>query len=118
MQNAVEQAKTASAALTGKPIPRRPLPWFWSDQYDIKLQIAGLSTGYTDLVLRGTPDQRRSFSAWYFKGPALLAVDTVNDPLAYVVGSKLIEGKAAVDRAALAQPEGDLKALLTRTRGA
>ena len=118
VQNAVEQAKTASAALTGKPIPRRPLPWFWSDQYDIKLQIAGLSTGYTDLVLRGTPDQRRSFSAWYFQGPALLAVDTVNDPLAYVVGSKLIEGKAAVDRAALAQPEGDLKALLTRTRGA
>ena len=118
VQNAVDQAKTAAAALNNKPIPRRPLPWFWSDQYNIKLQIAGLSSGYTSVVRRGTPDARRSFSAWYFKGPQLIAVDTINDATAYVVGSKLIDGKVPVDPAQVSDPAHDLKSLLPKTRGA
>ncbi len=118
VQNAVDQAKMAAAALNGKPIPRRPLPWFWSDQYNIKLQIAGLSDGYTRVVMRGTPDARRSFSAWYFNGPQLIAVDTINDAAAYVVGSKLIDGKALVDPALVSDPAHDLKSLLPKTRGA
>ena len=117
VQNAIEQAKSAAAALTGKPIPPRSIPWFWSDQYDLKLQIAGLSAGYTDLVLRGKADEARRFSAWYFRGAELLAVDAVNDTLAYVVGSKLMESKTPVDRAALQDPHGDLKALLSAKRG-
>jgi len=111
VQNATDQAKTAAAALTGKPIPARPLPWFWSDQYNIKLQIAGLSSGYTALVLRGTADHRRSFSAWYFRGPRLLAVDAVNDPAAYVTGRQLIERQVLLDPAAVADPARDLKSL-------
>lgn len=118
VQNAVDQAKTAAAVLVGKPAPRRPLPWFWSDQYNIKLQMAGLSTGCTDLVVRGQPDARRSFSVWYFRGPRLLAVDTINDPLSYVVGSKLIESAQPVERAWLADTTVDLKTILNRSRGA
>lgn len=93
---------------TGKPIPLRPLPWFWSDQYNIKLQIAGLSTGYSSLVMRGTADHRRTFSVWYFLGPRLLAVDAVNDPAAYVTGCQLIEKQATPDPAAVADPARDL----------
>lgn len=114
VQNAVDQAKTVAAVLTGKPAPRRPLPWFWSDQYNIKFQMAGLSAGHTDLVLRGQPDARRCFSVWYFREERLVAVDTINDPLAYVVGSKLIDRDQPVDRALLADPAVDLKTLLAR----
>jgi 3-phenylpropionate/trans-cinnamate dioxygenase ferredoxin reductase subunit len=117
VQNATDQAKTAAAALTGKPVPPRPLPWFWSDQFNIKLQIAGLSAGYTSLVLRGAPDRRRSFSAWYFRGPRLLAVDAVNDPAAYVTGRQLIERQEAPDPAAVADPSRDLKSLPTHRTG-
>lgn len=117
VQNATDQAKTVAAALTGRPIPPRPLPWFWSDQYNIKLQIAGLSAGYTSLVLRGTPESRRSFSAWYFHGARLIAVDAVNDPAAYVTGRQLIEKQATPDPAAVADPACDLKGLLARRTG-
>ena len=109
VQNAVDQARTAAAAMTGQPIPPRPLPWFWSDQYDIKLQMAGLSTGYDDLVLRRHPDTPRCLSAWYFKGDRLIAADAVNDAIAYAVASKLISGGKAADRLRIADPHADIK---------
>lgn len=112
VQNAVDQARTAAAAMTGQPIPPRPLPWFWSDQYDIKLQMAGLSTGYDDMVLRRHADAPRSLSAWYFKGDRLIAVDAVNDAIAYAVASKLISGGKTADRSIIADPQADIKKLM------
>ncbi len=103
VQNAVEQAKTAALAVSGKAVPYESIPWFWSDQYDIKLQIVGLSEGYDNLIIR-SEEQENKFSVWYFKGSELLSVDAVNNPKAYVLGTKLIKEKAVVDRAHLQDP--------------
>lgn len=78
VQNASDQARIAALAICDKPTAYRALPWFWSDQYDLKLQIAGLSSGYDQVVVRGDPDQGRSFSVFYFREGQLLAVDAVN----------------------------------------
>ena len=80
MPNATEQAKTCADHINGKPKPYNSLPWFWSDQFDLKLQIAGLSTDYDDIIIRGDIEGSRSFAAYYFKGDKLLAVDAVNAP--------------------------------------
>lgn len=119
--NATDQAKTAAAAICGTPKPYNALPWFWSDQFDLKLQIAGLSGGYDDIVLRGNPDEGRSFAAFYFKGDKLLAVDAVNRPQEYMVGKRLIPqtvdplnmgtGKI-IDKKALADETVPLKTFL------
>ncbi len=87
-----------------------PMPWFWSDQYDCKLQIAGLNTGYDHIVTRGPEGDAVSF--WYFRGDRLLAVDAMNDPRAYMVGKRLIEMGRSPDPEALRDPETNLKALL------
>jgi 3-phenylpropionate/trans-cinnamate dioxygenase ferredoxin reductase subunit len=86
-----------------------PHPWFWSDQYDVKLQIAGLNTGYEDVVVRDTGEAR---SHWYYAGDTLLSVDAMNDPRAYMVGKRLIEAAKSPAREAVADPDTDLKALL------
>jgi 3-phenylpropionate/trans-cinnamate dioxygenase ferredoxin reductase component len=112
VQNAVDQAKAASAAINGKPVPPRPLPWFWSDQYDLKLQIAGLSTGYTDVVLRRHAGTPHSLSAWYFAKDQLIAADTINEPLSYAVACKIISARATVDHTNIADPSFNLKTLL------
>ena len=82
--NALEQARAAASWLCGKPKPNRSVPWFWSDQYDLKLQTAGLSQGYDRCLLRGNPDAR-SFCAFYLRGGRLLAVDAVNRPGDFMV---------------------------------
>ena len=84
-------------------------PWFWSDQYEVKLQIAGLNTGFTDVVVR---DSGATRSHWYYKSGALLAVDAMNDPRAYMVAKRLIEAGKSVDPSIAADPQSDLKALL------
>lgn len=86
--NAIDMAQVAAAALLGGDREYTPKPWFWSDQYDVKLQIAGLNTGYDRVVTRG---QGREVSHWYYRGETLLAVDAMNDPRAYMVGKRLIE---------------------------
>ena len=91
VQNAVDQAKTVAASLAGHASPHDALPWFWSDQYESKLQIAGVSTGYDRVIVRGTTGSGGAFSAWYYHGEKLLAVDAVNDSLAYAVGTKLLQ---------------------------
>ncbi|MEP1231517.1 MAG: FAD-dependent oxidoreductase [Litorimonas sp.] len=78
--NATEQAKIVASHICAAPKAYDSLPWFWSDQYDLKLQIAGLSEGYDDLIVRGDHMNSRSFAAFYFKGETLLAVDAVNAP--------------------------------------
>jgi 3-phenylpropionate/trans-cinnamate dioxygenase ferredoxin reductase subunit len=109
VQNAIDQAEAVARNILGADEAYVPHPWFWSDQYDVKLQIAGLNTGYGDVVVRDTGEAR---SHWYYDGDKLLSVDAMNDPRAYMVGKRLIEAGRSPDRAAVADPESDLKALL------
>lgn len=90
VQNALDQAKTVAAVLTGHPSPHDALPWFWSDQYEFKLQIAGISLSDDEIVERGRPTPGEPYSAWYFRDGMLRAVGAVNDSKAYVAGSKLL----------------------------
>lgn len=111
VQNAVEQAEAVAAILAGGSDPYDPHPWFWSDQYDVKLQIAGFGLGHDETLVR--PGQREgSVSVWYFREGKLIAVDAVNDAKAYVTGKKLLEAGRTPDRNILADPQSDLKALL------
>jgi 3-phenylpropionate/trans-cinnamate dioxygenase ferredoxin reductase subunit len=112
VQNAIDQAKTAAATLNGNPKPYHALPWFWSDQYDVKLQIAGLSQGYDNIVLRGNPETGRSFAVFYFKGDHLLAVDAVNRPGEFMVGKRLLLQGVAVDKTRLSDETIPAKQLL------
>ena len=108
--NAIDMAECVAGNIMGAETEYVPKPWFWSDQYDVKLQIAGLNTGYDRIVTRkaGT-----ATSFWYYKGDRLLAVDAMNDPRAYMVGKRLIEGGKTADPAIVADPAADLKSLLT-----
>ncbi|MGV6806858.1 MAG: NAD(P)/FAD-dependent oxidoreductase [bacterium] len=95
VQNATDQAKVAARTLCGNLERYNALPWFWSDQFDLKLQIAGLSQGYDQVVIRGNTESGRSFSAFYFANGKLLAVDSVNRPKDYMLTRKaLTEGKS------------------------
>jgi len=108
--NAIDMAECVARNMLGAHEVYVPKPWFWSDQYDVKLQIAGLNTGYDRIVTRPGPGLTRSF--WYFRGDRLLAVDAMNDPRGYMIGKRLIEAGKSPDPAALADPATDLKALL------
>ena len=113
--NAIDMAELVAENIMaaengGAEKPYHALPWFWSDQYDCKLQIAGLNTGYDRIVTRGPEGEAVSF--WYYKADTLLAVDAMNDPRAYMVGKRLIEMGRSPDPAAIADPVTVLKALL------
>jgi len=108
--NAIDQAQAAAAVIAGGDRPFCAKPWFWSDQYDVKLQIVGLSTGYDRIVTRKTTEDSISF--WYFGGDQLLAVDAMNDPRAYMVAKRLIDNGKSADASAVADPDTDLKTLL------
>ncbi len=109
VQNAIDQAELVARNMLGAGLDYAPVPWFWSDQYDLKLQIAGLNTGYDRVVVRDTGAR----SHWYFAGDRLLAVDALNDPRAFMLGKRLLEGGRSPDPAALANPAIDLKSLLS-----
>ena len=108
--NAIDMAEAVADNILGAEIPYAAKPWFWSDQYDCKLQIAGLNSGYDRIVTRGPADGAVSY--WYFKGQDLLAVDAMNDARAFMVGKRLIEAGRRVDPRKLADPATDLKTLL------
>jgi 3-phenylpropionate/trans-cinnamate dioxygenase ferredoxin reductase subunit len=110
VDNAVEQAKTAALNICGRPARHEHVPWFWSDQYDIKLQIAGLSQGYDRVVLRGDPDANR-FALYYLAQGELIAVDAVNSPKDFMTGKKWIAERKHPDPARLADASSDLKSL-------
>ncbi len=116
IQNAMDQAKTAAATLNGDPQPYHALPWFWSEQYDVKLQIAGLSQGYDNVVLRGDPETGRSFAVFYFAGERLLAVDAINRPGEFMLGKKLLLAGARVDKEKLADESIPIKNLKSGVR--
>ena len=94
VQNAIDQAKAVASAMLGKPQHYDPVPWFWSDQYELKLQMAGLSEGYDDARTVGDVAAAR-FSVEYRKGGRLIAVDAVNDGRAYMSGRKRIAEETA-----------------------
>ncbi len=96
VQNAIDQARAAAANLCGKAQAYAELPWFWSNQYDLRLQIAGLSQGYDDTLLRGDP-AARTFSVMYLASGKLIAVDTVNAPRDHLAFRKLIASGGSVD---------------------
>jgi 3-phenylpropionate/trans-cinnamate dioxygenase ferredoxin reductase subunit len=108
--NAIDMAECVAGNIMGAETEYVPKPWFWSDQYDVKLQIAGLNTGYDRIVTRkaGT-----ATSFWYYRGDRLLAVDAMNDPRAYMVGKRLIEAGKTADARIVADSTADLKSLLT-----
>lgn len=101
--NATDQAKTVANHINGKPTPYNSLPWFWSDQYDLKLQIAGLSTDFDQIVLRGDPSEGRSFAAYYFKAGQFIAVDAVNAPRDFMFGKMVLTKGKSVDPTLIAQ---------------
>ncbi|TYB82005.1 NAD(P)/FAD-dependent oxidoreductase [Maritimibacter fusiformis] len=107
--NAIDMGELVAGNLMGEGRDYVAKPWFWSDQYDVKLQIAGLGTGYDTIVTRPSEG---STSFWYYRGDALIAVDAMNDPRAYMIGKRLIEAGKTADKALVADPESDLKALL------
>jgi len=110
VQNAIDQGQAAAANMLGAGEPYDPKPWFWSDQYDLALQIAGLNLGYTRVIARGGEGEAPSF--WYYEGDVLRAVDAMSNPRAYMVGKRLLDMGKNADPAAVADPATDLKALL------
>jgi len=110
--NASEQARVAAAAINGSPTPYTAMPWFWSDQYDVKLQTVGLSTGHDEVVIRGTIETGRSFAAFYLKDGQVRAADVVGSPRDFAAARKLVGARARVSPEALRDLSVPLKQLL------
>lgn len=108
--NAIDQAEVVAQNMLGAGKDYVATPWFWSDQYDVKLQIAGLNTGFDNVVTRAGEGRTTSF--WYYKGDQLVAVDAMNDPRAYMVGKRLIDMGKSADKATVGDASADLKPLL------
>lgn len=111
VQNALDQAKTAGASLAGADKPYETVPWFWSDQYDLKLQMVGLVQGHDRHAVRGSMEQRR-FSIFYFRSDRLIAIDSVNRPADHMVGRKLLALGRSPSPAQAADESFDLQSLL------
>ncbi|MFT5776625.1 NAD(P)/FAD-dependent oxidoreductase [Hyphomonas sp.] len=108
VHNAIEQGKLAAAAILGKPRPVEDCPWFWSDQYDLKLQIAGLNQDYDEIVVRGDPKDRK-FAAFYLRNGTLIAVDAINSPPEFLASKKLIMSGAKLAPAVLGDTSISMK---------
>lgn len=109
--NASEQARVAAASLCDKQLAHDSVPWFWSDQYDLKLQMVGINQGYEQVVIRGSMADN-SFAAFYLQNGVIIAVDAVNRPKDFMLGKKLVAGRVSADPAVLADESTDLKSLL------
>ncbi|MGV9010324.1 NAD(P)/FAD-dependent oxidoreductase [Brevundimonas sp.] len=112
--NALEQAKQAAAAITGRPAPTPEVPWFWSDQYDLKLQIAGLPDGADHRIVRGVPDigaDPVGFAVFHLKGHRIVSVEAVNAPAEFMAGRQLIARATSVDVDKLADISVSMKAV-------
>ncbi|GAM05274.1 MAG: FAD-dependent oxidoreductase [Pseudomonadota bacterium] len=111
VQNATDMATCVAKAICGNPAPYKAFPWFWSNQYDLRLQTAGINAGYDETVLRGDPETRK-FSVVYLREGKVVAVDCVNNAKDFVQGRKLVEAGAQVPAQFLADPAKPLKELL------
>ncbi|MGH8141501.1 MAG: NAD(P)/FAD-dependent oxidoreductase [Steroidobacteraceae bacterium] len=114
VQNAVEQGKSAAAALMGRNRPFSATPWFWSDQYDVKLQMAGLSHGYDQVVTRGDLD-KPAFSAFYFRTGRLVAVDSLNRISDHMLAKRLLDHDLSPTAKQVADPSFDLHGLIKQS---
>lgn len=112
VQNAMEQARVAAATMLGAEEVYEAVPWFWSDQYDCKLQMAGLSGGFDAIVLRGDPESESRFSAFYLREGRLIAADSVGRPQDFMFAKKLVTAGIAPDPEQLADPDVPLKEML------
>jgi 3-phenylpropionate/trans-cinnamate dioxygenase ferredoxin reductase subunit len=111
--NATEQARMAAAAICGTTVPAATAPWFWSDQYKLKLQMVGLSDGYDEVVLRGDPESE-SFIALYLKNGVVIAADAVNRVADFMAAKRLVAEGKAIPVAALTDEAEPLKAIAAR----
>ncbi|GIT92573.1 pyridine nucleotide-disulfide oxidoreductase [Jannaschia pagri] len=110
--HAIDQAQAVARNILGANVAYTAKPWFWSDQYDVKLQIAGLNAGFETVVVRDGSDTGEGLSHWYYAGDQLLSVDALNAPRAYMVGKRLIEAGRSPDPAAVADAATPIKALM------
>jgi 3-phenylpropionate/trans-cinnamate dioxygenase ferredoxin reductase subunit len=115
VQNAIDQAKHAALAMLDKKTPYGEVPWFWSDQYDLKLQIAGIRAGHDEMVMRGTLEARQ-FAVFYLRGGLshgqVVAVESVNAIPEYMIGRRLIAGRVEVSAERLADTANPMKSFL------
>ncbi len=109
--NALEQAKQAAAAITGRPAPASEVPWFWSDQYDLKLQIAGVPLASDAIIVRGDPEGGEGFAIFHMAGDLIQAVEAVNAPPEFMAGRQLIGRRTPVSRERLADRSQSMKAV-------
>ena len=106
--NALEQAKQAAAAITGRPSPAGEAPWQWSDQYDLKLQIAGYAFDVDEILVRGDPASAK-FAVFHLKGDLVQSVEAINSPPEFMMGKQLIGARRPVSKARLADPSVSMK---------
>jgi 3-phenylpropionate/trans-cinnamate dioxygenase ferredoxin reductase component len=111
VHHALEQGRIAAAAIAGKPVPAVQVPWFWSDQYDVKLQMSGLSAGHDQAVVRGDPEHGRSFAVFYLREGKLIAVDAINRAPEFMLSKQLIAQGARLDPKRLADERVAVKDL-------
>ena len=111
VQNAVEQAKSVAASIAGSVKPYQEVPWFWSDQYNIKLQIAGISQDHDHRVIRGSPKEEK-FAVFYQKEKRLIAVDAINSPKEFMVGKKWVAMQAKIPFELIQNMDVDLKKIV------
>ncbi|HBC17954.1 MAG TPA: pyridine nucleotide-disulfide oxidoreductase, partial [Alcanivorax sp.] len=109
--NAVDQARTAAATLMGEEMPYDSAAWFWSNQYDVRLQMVGLSQNHDQRVLRGTTNDK-GFAVFYLLEGSVIAVDAVNLPIAFMVGKQLVQQRKSVSADALSNTDIELKSLI------
>ena len=113
VQNAVDQARCIAAAITGKPRPYDAVPWFWTDQFNAKLQMAGLSTDGDTAITRGDPGSRK-FSVCHFKNNRLVAIDSINHPADHMAARKLLASQPLLTPEQAADPDLDLKSVIPK----
>jgi 3-phenylpropionate/trans-cinnamate dioxygenase ferredoxin reductase subunit len=106
--NALEQAKQAASAITGRPAPPPECPWQWSDQYDLKLQIAGYAFDADQILVRGDPASAK-FAVFHLKGDLVQSVESINSPPEFMMGKQLILGRKPIIKARLADPSVSMK---------
>jgi 3-phenylpropionate/trans-cinnamate dioxygenase ferredoxin reductase subunit len=106
--NALEQAKQAACAITGRPAPAGEVPWQWSDQYNLKLQIAGYAFDVDEIIVRGDPKSGK-FAVFHLKGDQLQSVEAINSPPEFMMGRQLIGNRKPLDKAKLADPTVSMK---------
>jgi 3-phenylpropionate/trans-cinnamate dioxygenase ferredoxin reductase subunit len=113
--NATEQARVCAASIGGNPVPYAAVPWFWSDQYDLKLQMVGLSAGYDELIIRGDME-KESFCALYLRDGILISADAVNRPSDFMSAKRMVAERMPVSATQLRDESINLKSLATSSR--